>query len=200
VSENRRVRGPVLVIIGVALIAITTLMLLTLRKRTQRPGDEENEASASSSSTRHAPGVPLPAPSHPNASAVPSPVPASGAVPGAAVRQWKPARLPPYTHRVEATPPVPVEIQNETDPVKKAALTRMHQLTTARVRVSMLRRRRDLLQSSIADARQKGTWTPAKIQDAERQLAELRGAAVRAEQNLNHVRQEVGGDIDKGGR
>ncbi len=93
---------------------------------------------------------------------------------------------------------IPVEIQQETDPVRKAELMKMHRLTTARVRLATLRRRRDLLQRSLAQGRQQGSWSAAKMAEAERQLAELESAVGKAQESLEQVRQEVGGDIDRG--
>ncbi len=73
----------------------------------------------------------------------------------------------------------------------------MHRLATARVRASRLRRRENLLRTSIERAQRDGSWSAAKMRRAEQDLKEVRDGVVAAEKDLERVRTEVGGDIDR---
>jgi hypothetical protein len=113
---------------------------------------------------------------------MPRPAESSGAVPSA---------------RVQAPPAVPTEVLEERDPARRAQLMNMHRLATARVRASRLRRRENLLRTSIERAKQDGSWSAEKLRRAEEDLKEVSGGVVEAEKDLERVRTEVGGDIDK---
>jgi hypothetical protein len=191
VSEPKRFRGSLLVIVGLALVALTVVVLISMRR--PRPRDDEGSAAgvtaqASEQQQQQQARSLLPRP-------LPRP-PLPGTAPVSPGSDDTP--LPSPTHRIEAPPVIPPEVANERDPAKKAELLRMHRLTTARVRASMLRRRQDLLTRSIEDARKGGSWSAGKLRDAEKQLTEISNAVVKAEERLEQVRREVGGDIDLG--
>lgn len=103
----------------------------------------------------------------------------------------------PSVARYSAPPVVPSEIENETDPTRKAELMKMHRLATARVRVSTLKHRESLLRNTIAKAKREGIWSAEKMKAAETDLQDLHAGIIAAKKELDHVRQEVGGDIDK---
>jgi len=193
VSEPKRIHGPLLAIVGVALIALVALVLISLRKPMPRAAADDGEHQGTVSPAAGAqPGQaqvqrPWPRPQPPAARA-----PVAAGEPDPA--------LPSPTRRVEAPTAIPPEVANEKDPAKRAELLKMHRLTTARVRASMLRRRRDTLQRSIDEARKQGTWPEVKLREAQKQLGEVADAVTKAEARLEQVRQEVGGDIDKGSR
>jgi hypothetical protein len=191
VTEPKRIRGSVLVVVGLALVALTVVVLISMR----RPAPRDEEAVGGGTTSALSGGQPQPGrPLLPQA--LPRP-PLPGTTPPASPGSDD-TPLPSPTHRIEAPPAIPPEIANERDPARKAELLKMHRLTTARVRASMLRRRQDMLQKSIDDARKQGTWSQGKLRDAEKQLAEISGAVVKAEERLEQVRKELGGDIDLG--
>jgi hypothetical protein len=193
VPQERRVKGSLLVIAGVVLVLAVAVLLILVRSR-RAPEDLSSRGAGSSAASSKA-TWPRASSSEgrtprPSVSLRPSSTPSSA--PSTASATVPPARV----HAI-APPVIPSEIVNEPDPVKRAELMKMHKLATARVRVSMLRHRQSLLQRSLERARKDGSWSQAKIQQAEadlRQIVEGIGDAVR---NLDRVRTEVGGDIDR---
>jgi hypothetical protein len=185
VAENdpKRVKGSVLVVAGAVLILVTVITLLSLR----RPIDEriEREATAGSNASRLPPRTVFPAPPRPTPTPTVKPTPPS------------PPPEVKVSARVEAPAAIPSELANETDPVKRAHLEKLHKLATARVRLSRLKRRERMLGESIARARKDGSWSAGKLAEAERDLSEIGGAIQAAARRLDEVRAEVGGDIDK---
>jgi hypothetical protein len=107
------------------------------------------------------------------------------------------ASPPPSVAHASAPPAIPTEIQNERDPKRKAELLKMHKLATARVRVSMLRHRANLLRIAIEKGRRDGSWSAEKVREAEASLRQLTTGIAGAQQDLDQVRTEVGGDIDR---
>jgi hypothetical protein len=170
------------------LVLLSILVLFSLRKPVEkRPSTGEGEASESAIDHER---------SAASTSRARVPVPANVA-PGVAVASAPLASAGSRTVHAEAPSVLPSEIQQETDPRRKAELMNKHRLAMARVKLSRLRHRETLLRSSLAQAKKDGSWTPEKIQQAETQLEEVTQGAVRAEENLEQVRQEVGGDIDR---
>lgn len=185
VAENsaKRVKGSVLVVAGAVLILLIVITLLSLR----RPIDEQIE--------REATAAPAPAPAPGAGSWKVEPAPPRS-VPAPKVATPPPPR-PEGPVRVEAPPAIPSELQNETDPVRRAQLEKLHKLATARVRLSRLTRRERMLTESLARAKKDGSWSQQKILEAERDLVELAAGIKAAARRLDEVRAEVGGDIDK---
>jgi hypothetical protein len=181
-SSAKRVKGSVLVVAGAVLILLIVIMLLSLR----RPIDEQIE--------REAAGAPAPAPGAGSWKVEPAP-PRSAPAPKVAAPPAPPRPEGPV--RVEAPPAIPSELQNETDPVRRAQLEKLHKLATARVRLSRLTRRERMLTESLARAKKDGSWSQQKILEAERDLVELAAGIKAAARRLDEVRAEVGGDIDK---
>ena len=187
-SEHKRIRASLLAVIGLALVALTAVVLISLRNPTPKRVSAADEVASAGGRQAHALAR---LPARPAAATAPLPT----IQPSNTGAQPMPA--PPPSGRLEAPPVTPLQIERERDPVKKAWLIKIHRLSTARVRLSMVRRRQGLLDSSIGDAKRQGTWSAVKIQRAENQLSEVKGAVTKAEERLESIRQEVGGDIDK---
>ncbi len=205
-SEKKRVAGPVLVIVGTILILLVVVLLVSLRrspveeKAAARSG--EQAGTTSHGGRVHAPAPPSPAIRRAGQGAPLSRAGSAGGPVHSPVEAGAAVGVRPGTAglvaRVTAPAAIPPEIASERDPARRAELMKMHRLTTARVRASMLRRREGMLRASIERARKDGSWSPEKIQQAERDLHDISAGVVEAEENLEQVRKEVGGDIDKG--
>ena len=188
--STQRTRKTLLLAGVVLLLALAVVLLILLRRpardatagagsSAERPAAAAPSASSATSRTP----PPLPRPS----GAASAPVPSSGT--GS-------ASAPPVAH-VSAPPAIPGEIQNERDPKRKAELLKMHKLATARVRVSMLRHRATLLRIAIEKGKRDGSWSAEKVREAEASLRQITAGISSAEQELDQVRTEVGGDIDR---
>jgi len=197
VSQTGRHRAPLLLAGVAVLILVSLVVLLSLRGREEpapRVAPPAPAAPLPAAPAATAPGQ-RPAARAPVA-AQPSarPAPTAAAEPAPAAPDARP--VPPAVH-TSAPAAVPPEVENEPDPARRAELMKMHKLATARVRVSTLRHRQRLLRDSLALGRQDGSWSQGKREEAERTLRELDGAIRESEGELERVRTEVGGDIDK---
>ncbi len=202
--EKRQRKGSLLVIIGSALLIITVLVLFTLR-RSPRPAAELTDSaqtSAGPSAVSSSGLTSLPSSAPPRRTtpvweeAARPALPATSADAGAPARPG-PEGAPPATAHVSAPAAPPAELQRETDPAKREQLMKMHRLSTARVRTSLLRRRIGMLRFSTEQAKKTGAWPPDRVRQSERDLVELEDALKTAEDNLQRIRTEVGGDIDR---
>jgi hypothetical protein len=188
----RRVKGSLLVIAGAVLVLAVVVLLVLLRSRhAEEPADRADPSTPSpGAGTAAARPRALSGEARtptPSVSLGPASAPAGGSAP---------INAPRVAHAV-APPAVPSEIVNEPDPVKRAELLKMHKLASARVRVSMLRHRRSLLARSLERGRRDGSWSAAKVRQAEADLRQLVDGIGEAARDLEKVRTEVGGDIDR---
>jgi hypothetical protein len=209
-----------LVVAGVALILMTIALLWSLGPEEEegapRRGGVEAARTAPAGrgavvpSRRRAPPAPVrasvdrqppsvtPAPAPAPAPVVaPAPTPAPAAAPDPPSSSDRLVQVPvPGTHM--APPVIPAEIKNETDPVRRAQLERMHDLAVARSRASRLRRRARMLRGTIAQARETGSWTTDKIDRAAKDLEALNSAIGLAEKNVELATKRAGiSDKDK---
>lgn len=88
----------------------------------------------------------------------------------------------PAARRVQSAAPaaIPSSITQEKDPVKRAKLMKMHRLATARVRVALLDRRRQMLRRALERAKADPTATSTSPREMQRQLARLEQALAAA--------------------
>jgi hypothetical protein len=182
--------------LGSALLVLLAVVLLILL----RPPPEEPAESTTTTRARPTPPPPTRTPAR---AVLRQPAVSTGAVPttdaGAASSEDAGTSLPLRSVAgVHSAPPAtPAEIRNETDPVRKARLEKMHALATARARASQLRRRARLLQNSLTRAREDNSWSEEKQLRAERNLKELEEAIRRAERNVEVVGRRVGKAIKR---
>lgn len=105
------------------------------------------------------------------------------------------AREPLGVHTAPAA--VPTEIQQETDPVRRAQLQRMHALAVSRSRASRFRRRLRQLNKALELARKEGNWSADRIQRTEQDIEQLKAAIVEAERRVGDAEKAAAGDKDK---
>jgi hypothetical protein len=117
---------------------------------------------------------------------------APASAPAGATDEPRDPRPDQLTHSAPAA--VPSSIKQETDPVKRARLERMHALATARARASQLRRRFQLLSRTIARARRDKSWPPERIRAAEQDLEQVREAVEQAQRNVELAAKRVAED------
>lgn len=186
---------------GGALILLTVLLLVSLNRSNETPSKKDRrEVSDRAPRPRTRGRAVLPPPErrhvarHPPAATDAAPA-ATSAAPDASSATATPSspsirQVPtPGTHTAPAA--IPAEIQQETDPARKAQLMRMHRLAIARVRASQLRRRSQLLTRSLALARKNNSWSAEKIREAEKDLNDLRRAIEIAEKNVEVTKQRL---------
>ena len=100
--------------------------------------------------------------------------------------------------RRAAPPALPARIREETDPEKKAQLLRMHRLASARVRVSLLTRRKNLLGRTLSKARASGK-DAERLRSLETQMRELEQAISDAHLTLERAKR-ASSDGEKTGK
>jgi hypothetical protein len=183
----------------IVLLLITVVLLVRLRSSPEEPPTAPPAVTARPDSGRvpapPAPPAPAPSPVAPRREpkVTPVPVPAKRLpppprpvrAPAAGVRE------PLGVHTAPAA--VPSEIQQETDPVRRAQLQRMHDLAVARSRASRLRRRLRQLKNTLRLARQEGNWPADRIQRTEGDIEQLEAAIVEAERRVGDAEKAAAG-------
>lgn len=184
---------------GGVLILVTVLLLVSLNRSDEpQPGTDRLEASGRTPRPVRRRAVLTPPErkhvTRRTPAAADATAPSTAAAPDASSTAASPTPgvrpVPtPGTHTAPAA--IPAKIQQETDPVRKARLMRMHRLAIARVRASQLRRRSQLLTRSLALAKKNNSWSAEKIREAEKDLVDLSRAIEIAEKNVEVTKQRL---------
>lgn len=210
----RGIKESVLIGGGAMLVLLTVLLLVSLRQPAEQEetGPEIRTPPAPAMALPEVrPGAVTPAPV-----AVAPPAPAAKEnkpAPPVAVPEFVPERRPPLELReppsrelvrVSPAPSVshlvapmaePIELENEPDPKRREVLRRMHHLAEAKMRQGVFSRRAAMLEQSLAEAQASGTWSEAKIKQAEKDLKQLdqtlKVAGTRVDELTRLVDEEI---------
>jgi hypothetical protein len=212
----RGIKESVLIGGGAMLVLLTVLLLVSLRQ----PAEQEETEPGS-----RTPPVPAPAREVPTVQpGAVTPAPVAVAPPAPAAKENKPApplavpeliqerrpplelREPPSRELVRVSPapsvsrlvaPMsePPELENEPDPKRREMLRRMHHLAEAKMRQGVFSRRANMLEQSLAEAQASGTWSEAKIKQAEKDLKQLDSTLKAAGTRVDELKRLVDEEI-----
>ncbi len=101
----------------------------------------------------------------------------------------------PNIGHVAAPAAEPPNIDNEPDPKRRAVLRKMHELAMSTLRVDNFKRRIQLLEQSLAEAKASNTWTNKKVDRAEQDLKQLEHTIKAANEERAKLKKEMDSDL-----